>query len=221
MSGRARIVAHRGDHRRHVENTLPALLAALDHPSCDGLEFDVRLSRDGVPILYHDPTLDRVHGRPDAVADLSADDLGTLGVSRLDDVLAGVPRRAFLDVEVKVEIGRPLVEVLAAGRGPNLSNAVISSFDAGAPRRVRGLAPDWPTWLIARDVSTATLDLAIDIGCRGVSIEWHALDRRGLAAVNAAELEVAAWTVRRRPTRDRLARLGVGTICVEGRALDG
>jgi glycerophosphoryl diester phosphodiesterase len=112
-SWRARIVAHRGDHRRHVENTLPALLAAMDHPSCDGLEFDVRLSRDGVPVLYHDPTLLRVHGRPDAVADLSADDLDTLGVSRLDDVLAAVPRRAFLDVEVKVEIGRPLVEVLA------------------------------------------------------------------------------------------------------------
>jgi len=218
--GRARIVAHRGDHRRHVENTLPALLAALDHPSCDGLEFDVRLSRDGVPVLCHDPTPLRVHGRPEAVDGLSVEELRAIGVSRLDDVLAAVPRRAFLDVEVKVEIGRPLVETLAAGRGPNLSNAVISSFDAGALRRVRGLAPDWPTWLIARDLSPATLDRAVDIGCRGVSIEWHALDRRGLAATSAAGLDVAAWTVTRRPTRDRLARLGVGTICVEGRALD-
>jgi glycerophosphoryl diester phosphodiesterase len=42
-----------------------------------------------------------------------------------------------------------------------------------------------------------------------------------LALAAAAGLEVAAWTVRRRPTYERLARLGVVAICVEGAALDG
>ena len=36
-------------------------------PGCDGLEFDVRRSRDGVPVLLHDETLERVQGRPDRV----------------------------------------------------------------------------------------------------------------------------------------------------------
>ena len=47
-----------------------------------------------------------------------------------------------------------------------------------------------------------------------------AIDRRGVDAARAAGLDVAAWTVRRRPTFDRLARLGVVAVCVEGRALD-
>jgi hypothetical protein len=38
--------------------------------------------------------------------------------------------------------------------------------------------------------------------------------------VRAAGLDLAAWTVRRRPTFERLAKLGVVAICVEGAALD-
>jgi glycerophosphoryl diester phosphodiesterase len=214
-------LAHRGDHGRHPENSLPALLAALDRPACDGLEFDVRASRDGVPVVYHDETLARVHGRREGVADLSAAELNALGVASLAAVLAAVPRRAFLDVDVKVQLGRPLIEVLAAGRGPALSNAVISSFDERALVRVCELARDWPTWLNAVDLSPATLDRAVDLGCRGVSVEWHAIDSRAVARARSAGLEVAGWTVSRRPTRDRLARLGVVAICVEGGALSG
>jgi len=67
-------LAHRGDHttRRgrgaQIEDTLAALVAAAQRPDCDGVEFDVRLSADGVPILHHDESLERVHGLPlDAV----------------------------------------------------------------------------------------------------------------------------------------------------------
>ena len=137
-------LAHRGDHRKAVENTIPAFLAAMAKPSCDGLEFDVRESRDGVPVLLHDETLQRVQGRPEAVVDLTAAELEALGVPTLAAVLAAVPRRAFLDIELKVALGRPLLEVLAGGRGPDLANAVVSSFDPLALRRMRGLARGWP-----------------------------------------------------------------------------
>lgn len=212
-------LAHRGDHRRHLENSLPALVAALERPGCDGIEFDVRASRDGVPVVYHDATLARLHGRPQAVADLSAAELTRLGVVDLETVLAAVPRRAFLDVELKVELGRPLIEVLAAGRGPALSHAVISSFDERALGRVREMARDWPMWLNANELAPDTLDRAVALECRGVSAEWHAIDRASVARAHAAGLEVAAWTVTRRATRDRLARLGLVAICVEGAAL--
>ncbi len=218
-AGRTLVLAHRGDHRRHRENSLAAMVTALEQPACDGLELDVRSSRDGVPVLYHDPTLARLHGRSEGVVDLSASQLDALGVASLAAVLEAVPHRAFLDVEIKVVIGRPLIEVLAAGRGPGLSNAVISSFDERAILRVRQLAPDWPTWLNAFDLSPATVDRANGLGCEGISVEWHAIDGARVTRAHSAGLDVAAWTVARRPTRDRLARFGLVAICVDGAAL--
>jgi glycerophosphoryl diester phosphodiesterase len=214
-------LAHRGDHRRLPENTIEAFLAAVARPSCDGLEFDVRNSRDGVPVVVHDDTLQRVQGRADAVADLTVAELDAVGVPSLAATLAAVPRRAFLDIELKEEFGRSLLEVLAGGRGPDLSNAVISSFAPGALRRMRGLAGGWPLWLNAIDLSPATIDRACELDCAGIAAEYHGIDERGVDRAHAAGLEVAAWTVTRRPSYARMVELGIVAVCVEGPALDG
>jgi myo-inositol-1(or 4)-monophosphatase len=214
-------LAHRGDWRRAPENTLPAFLAALDVPGCDGLEFDVRASREGVAVCYHDDTLTRLHGVDRRVADLTAAELEALGVPSLAEVLATVPRRAFLDVELKGDPGRGAFEALVAGRGPALERAVVSSFEPATLRRIGGWAPAWPRWLNARDARPETIATALELGCRGISIEWRALDAAAIRRVRDAGLDVAAWTVRRRPTFRRLARLGVLAICVEAAALDG
>ncbi len=214
-------LAHRGDWRRAPENTLPALLAALELPGCDGLEFDVRLSADGVPVLLHDATLDRVQGRPEQVDRVTARSLEDLGVPTLADVLAVIPHRAFLDVELKGRHDRSVVEVLAAGRGAGLANAVVSSFDAGTLERVAGLAPAWPRWLNAPDLERKTIATATELECRAISVPWRAIDERSVALARAAGLDVAAWTIRRRPTLRRVERLGVVAACVEGAALDG
>lgn len=214
-------LAHRGDWRRAPENTLPALLAALKAPACDGLEFDVRLAADDIPVLLHDETLARVQGRPEAVGELRARALQELGVPTLADVLAAVPHRAFLDVELKGRHGRAVVEVLAAGRGPGLVNAVVSSFESDTLERVAGLVPSWPRWLNAADLEPATIAAAIELQCRAISVEWHAIDPGSMARARAAGLDVAAWTVRRRPTAVRLERLGVVASCVEATVLDG
>lgn len=221
MARRMLRLAHRGDWRRAPENTIPALLAALKVPGCDGVEFDVRLSRDGVPVLLHDQTLAREQGRPEAVDELRARELEALGVPKLADVLAAIPHRAFLDVELKDRHGRAVVEVLAAGRGPGLVNAVVSSFEADTLERIAGLVPLWPRWLNAKDLSPATITVATELECRAVSVEWHAIDDDSLARARAAGLDVAAWTVRREATAARLARLGVVATCVEAGALDG
>jgi glycerophosphoryl diester phosphodiesterase len=214
-------LAHRGDWRRAPENTIPAFLAALAVPGCDGVELDVRLSRDGVPICNHDVTLQRVHGIDRRVDELSADELETVGVPTLAATLESIPRRAFLDVELKGDPGRAAFEALVAGRGPGLERAVVSSFEAATLRRVLGWAPSWPCWLNADDASPATIQRAIDTGCRGVAVEWHALDVPAMRRAQEAGLEIAAWTVRRRPTARRLERLGVVAICAEAGGLDG
>jgi glycerophosphoryl diester phosphodiesterase len=193
----------------------------MSKPACDGLEFDVRRSRDGMPVLIHDATLQRVQGRPEAVADLSAAELEALGVPTLASVLDAVPRRAFLDIELKEPLGRPLLEVLAGGRGPDLTNAVISSFDPTALRRMRGLAGGWPLWLNAMDLSPATISQAGALDCAGIAADYHAIDERGVDRARRAGLEVATWTVTRRPTYARMVELGIVAVCAEGAALDG
>ncbi|HEX8938641.1 MAG TPA: glycerophosphodiester phosphodiesterase [Candidatus Limnocylindrales bacterium] len=217
--GRTLRLAHRGDHRAAPENSLEAFRAALAVPGCDGLEFDVRGSRDGVPVVIHDETLERVQGRPWRVDRLTAAELEPLGVPALEAVLRNVPHRCFLDVELKADLGRSVVEVLSAARGPQLGAAVVSSFEAAALRSIRHLAPTWPTWLNADDLGPATLDLATELGCAGVSAEWHALDEGALAGAAGRGLAVAAWTVTDPAVRDRLAGLGLAAVCVEGSAL--
>jgi glycerophosphoryl diester phosphodiesterase len=102
-----------------------------------------------------------------------------------------------------------------------LRDAVVSSFDRGALQGVAHRAPTWPRWLNSAILDSRVVAEAVALGCRGVSVDWRALDRPSIGLAHDAGLDVAAWTVRRRSTFDRLARLGVVAICAEGAALDG
>ena len=69
------VIAHRGASAAAPENTLAAFhLARLE--GADGVEFDVRLARDGVPVCIHDATLRRTGRRDDLVSELTAAELG-------------------------------------------------------------------------------------------------------------------------------------------------
>lgn len=218
---RALRLAHRGDWRAAPENSLAAMRAALAIGACDGLEFDVRASREGIPILLHDETLDRVQGRPGRPEMLSVDELAAAGIPTLAEVLATAGARPFLDVELKGEPVPAVVQVLELARGPALERTVISSFEAGTLAWLGALRPAWPRWLNAEDLAAPTIGTAAGLGCRGLSVDWRAIDAAGVARASAAGLEVAAWTVRRRATAARLERLGVVALCVEAAALDG
>jgi glycerophosphoryl diester phosphodiesterase len=214
-------LAHRGDCRRAPENTLAAFRAALAVPACDGLEVDVRVAADGIPVICHDATLSRVQARPERVDALTAAELGALGVPTLEETLALAGDGAFLDVELKADPGPWTVGILAMARGPRLSRTVVSSFQPEILESVTWQAGDWPLWLNAMVLDEATVADAVALGCRGVAVDWRALDPRSVGRARAAGLEVASWTVRRRATFERLARLGVTAVCVEGPALDG
>lgn len=73
------IIAHRGASVAAPENTLSAFKAAIEL-GADGLEFDVRLARDGVPVVIHDATLKRVSNSQRAVSDLTAAQLAEIDV---------------------------------------------------------------------------------------------------------------------------------------------
>ncbi len=215
-------LAHRGDWRLAPENSLEALVLAAGSDGIDGVEFDVRLSRDGVPVLLHDDTLARVQGRDEAVADLTAAELRGAGIPSLAEVLAALPKDVFLDVELKGDgHGDATAEVLRAGRGKAPKRAVISSFDTDALEAMGKRLPSWPRWLNARDLGPETISTATTLGCRAVAVLWGSITPARLKAARAAGLEVAAWTVTRPPTVARLEKLGVIACCVEGAAFDG
>ena len=215
-------LAHRGDWRQAPENTLEALVAAMAIPGCDGVELDVRLSRDDVPVLLHDETLARVQGRTARVAALTAAELAAHGIPELEAALRALPRRAFLDIELKGDDhGDATAAVLLGCRGDAPERAVVSSFEGPTLAAMADRLPGWTRWLNADDLAPATISLAVGLGCRGLSVLWGAITPATMRAAGAAGLDVAAWTVRRRATWDRLARLGVVAACVEGAALDG
>ena len=212
-------LAHRGDWRRAPENTLAALVAACSLPGIDGVEFDVRVSSDGVAVLAHDADLRRVHGAAVRVRDTAAAELEVYAVPSLAAVLSALPADAFLDVELKEQITPAIVDVLFAARGERSDGAVLSSFSASILRRGAALAPDWPRWLNTFSIDPTVVRSARELGCVGVAAEWRAVDERSAGLAQRHGLEVVAWPVTRRATLRRLERLGVYGAVVEGAAL--
>lgn len=220
-------LAHRGDWRVAPENSIAAMQAALRVPGCDGLEFDIRASRDGVAVLLHDETLARVQRIPAKCVTLTAAQLAEHEIPALGDVLAAVGCDPFLDVELKERV-QGAVDALELERGridddgrAALRNAVVSSFDPSILRWLAGEQPAWPRWLNAYDLSDDTITLAGDIGCAVIAAEWHAIDAAAVAKATEAGLGVAAWTVRDPADYARLGALGLVAICAEAAALDG
>jgi glycerophosphoryl diester phosphodiesterase len=213
-------LAHRGDWRVAPENTIPAFLAALRIPGCDGLEFDVHNSLDRQAVLLHDDDLDRVQGVRVNCNDLTAAELDGLGVPTLAKMLDAVGTAPFLDVELK-EWVPDAITVLESARGQALKRAVISCFEDDVLAEVGRARPSWPTWLNSETLDSAVVRRAVDLKCRGISAEWRSLTQRMVREVGEAGLELATWTVRRVPTYLRLERLGVVAICAEAAGLDG
>ena len=73
------IIAHRGASAVAPENTRAAFSAAVE-VGADGVEFDVRLAADGVPVVVHDTTLLRTAGVDVRVADLTSDQLSRIDI---------------------------------------------------------------------------------------------------------------------------------------------
>jgi glycerophosphoryl diester phosphodiesterase len=150
------VYGHRGASAERPENTLAAFRRAVELGAA-GIELDVHLSGDGVPVVIHDATLDRttdgtgpVDGR--TAAELAALDAGGgEGVPTLAQVLdlidpgaGGTPLKVNIEIKSDAAAQAMLDEV--AGR-PGLRWAV-SSFDWSVIRYVRSQHPDaelWPT----------------------------------------------------------------------------
>ncbi|MBV9957612.1 MAG: glycerophosphodiester phosphodiesterase, partial [Acidobacteria bacterium] len=73
------IIGHRGASAAAPENTLVAFERAMAD-GADGVEFDVQLARDGVPVVIHDATLRRTGLKEGLIAELSSNELARTDV---------------------------------------------------------------------------------------------------------------------------------------------
>jgi glycerophosphoryl diester phosphodiesterase len=71
------VIAHRGEHLHHTENTLPAFQAAID-AGADFFECDVRTTSDGRLVLMHDASVDRTTNGKGKISDLTFDQVRSL-----------------------------------------------------------------------------------------------------------------------------------------------
>jgi glycerophosphoryl diester phosphodiesterase len=106
------IIGHRGASAHAPENTLVAFKMAID-AGADGVEFDVQLAKDGVPVVIHDTTLTRTALRDERVSELTSRQLGRIDVGSWFN--AKYPRRAM--PEFTKEAVPTLAQVLNLLRG--------------------------------------------------------------------------------------------------------
>ena len=158
------IFAHRGYSARAPENTLPAFeaAAAADVP---GIELDVRLSRDGVPVVVHDADLMRLAGVDASIGQLTAAELGSAdvgswfsprfagtGIPTLEAVFTTFGDAFYYDVEIKHRRGdaTALIDaVLVEIARRRLEHRVLlSAFHPGVVSQVRRSSDTLPAALI-------------------------------------------------------------------------
>lgn len=197
------MLGHRGSRCSPLvpENTFAAFDLALKH-GCDGFEFDVRLSRDGVAVVCHDPAFERLSiSRTDAsrLADLPT----------LQAVLKRYRTRAFLDIELKVAGMEMELLRLVSRRHPK-KRFVVSSFLPRILLELRRLNTRVPLGLICENKRQLRRwrVLPIDI----VIAHQSLVTRRLLKDVHAAGKSLYVWTVNRKSAMVRLADMGVDGI---------
>lgn len=209
-----RLMGHRGAAALAPENTLAGLDAAAQ-TGCPWVELDVMLTRDGVPVLHHDLSLERTAGVEGMIAERDLAELADLEVGRWfrDDfageslpTLTQAIRRLRklglgLNLEIKPSPGRTVETAAAAvaalreawpAGGEDL---LLSSFVVEAVAEARRLAPDIPRGLIATEAPPDWRSLLTNLGCVSLHLRRDALTPRLVAEIHAKGYAVAVFTV--------------------------
>lgn len=229
------LLAHRGGGRLAPENTLSALVAGALFGSRMA-EFDVRLSRDNVPFLLHDDTLERTTNGQGPAAGQDWQQLARLDAGNwFDPRFAGeeLPRLAdaarvcrehglAANVEIKpcpgreAETGRIVATECARGWQRAAVPPLLSSFSPEALLAARAAAPQLNLgWLIEGTLPADWLAQARTLGVMALHLEHALVDAPLVGAAHAAGLVVLAWTVNDLATARRLRTLGVDALCTD------
>jgi len=198
------------------ENSLSAFQSAIDC-GAGGIEFDVRLSKDGIPAVFHDATLERMTGTTEELDAFTLAELKKLrllnaegrpskeAIPTLDEVLDlvdGDRRASGFTVNIELK-GPSCAEAVAIALRKRFSegwlpaNFLISSFDMGSLREMKALVPavlvgtlfECPGEELARRIADTA-----DLQAVAVVIPFSSLTPAALSVIEAARAKAVAWT---------------------------
>ncbi len=210
-----KLIAHRGAGRYAPENTLASVRLGAQHGFLM-MEYDVKLSRDGIAILLHDDTVDRTSNGAGAAADktlaeLSAIDFGAwhsrdyagepiatlhsiAGYTLANGIRSNIEIKPHtgLEAETGKEVARLASRLWAGADLPPL----LSSFSETALEAARAAAPELPrALLIAKEVPPDWRARVQRLDCIGLNLNHRYTTRAVLRDIRDAGYTVAVWTV--------------------------
>lgn len=224
------VIAHRGDSEIAPENTLPAFESAVK-AGCDLVELDYVHTKDGIPLVIHDATLDRTTNArmlwggeklPVAarlLAELEPLDAGAwfnekfrgTRLPTLDQSLDVIQNGSVTLIERKAGDAKTCFELLK--KKGLLESTVVQAFEWDYLADLHRLAPE--VTLGALGFEELTDQKLAAIGKTGAQVVgWQAkyLTPEGIAKLHAAGYRVWAWTVDDMPRAEKLAAAGVDGI---------
>jgi glycerophosphoryl diester phosphodiesterase len=212
------IIAHRGNSGPLPENTLIAINSAVDL-GVDMVEVDVRLTRDGIPVLMHSDRVDHTTPGTGLVADLTWDEFVTLDAGRwrgpefagqpvcsLEEALESTVGRVALNLDIK-EPNATEPTVNAAAEAGASAGVVISGCTEDCVRRVGALGDGISTLLNLDEllagidpaeapvVALRSIDVAVDLGAIAINVPHALVDANLVDRAHNAGIGVWAFTI--------------------------
>lgn len=223
------VISHRTNMGTMPENTLLGIDAAIAE-GVDGVEIDVRATRDGRVVLLHDATLERTAGDARVLADL---DMAALGAIRTRPIHGAGPQPVPSLAEALDRVGgRTTLVIEVKQRGIHESVAAevraaaaaewcwIWAFDPEVGIACRAALPEVPVGLnLARGslerygFGGDALALAVRHGFAAVSLSHDLVDAASVRAAHRRGLAVYTWTVDEPDDLARVRDAGVDAIC--------
>ncbi len=226
MKRKVKVIGHRGVPRLEPENTMSSFRRAVAL-GADGLELDLRLSRDGEFVVLHDQTIGRttngfgsVHLRNATylrALDAGAWFRGRAGDDRLAflrELLEDLPSHLLLNLEIKAGVramckwGHRLGETLDEGGAKE--RVLVSSFSMRVLRVVRSLDRELPIAVLGSRIAPA-----LELGAVALHPQAKATGEELVASAHAAGLAVHPWDANSAEELSRLIDLGVDGIITD------
>ena len=225
------VIGHRGVAGLAPENTLASFRRAAGL-GLTMVEFDVRLSLDGQPVVFHDDGLERTSNGQGLVAEWTlarlkqldagawfGDEFAGEPIATLDEVLVlcrelGLAANLEIkpDQERKAETARIALDRAGALWPDGSGLMLISSFEGVCLEVAQDRAPQWPRGLLVEAVSDDWRARAEAYGCATVHADYRHLDRAVVAEIRETGRPVLAYTVNDGERAKVLRELGVGSV---------
>ncbi|MGM0641591.1 MAG: glycerophosphodiester phosphodiesterase family protein [Thermotogota bacterium] len=153
-----KILGHRGYKAKFPENTILSFVKALEN-GADGIEFDARLTKDGVVIIHHDDFFKDKDGKEIKIINLNFEELRKKqpSIPRLQEVLEELPKDTYYNLEIKEKQSSVGSYEIIKNFGL-LENTLFSSFDVEAIKIIRDLDKEVKIGLLVDYESLKNID---------------------------------------------------------------